>query len=481
MDEFKILSDQEIWEVHSAALEVLSEVGVKIESKRARKLLKEAGKSVDDNTKIVKFQIKLIEECIAKAPQKVFYGGIDRNHDLILEPNGKVFSRPITGAERYIDLDTREYRKPMLADLNDWVKVCDALDNISYCTGIYPWDVTTNLRDLYVAKSLLENTKKHIELQPYGGKWMEYIIQMVLTVQTKKELKENPIISVLTSTTSPLHYLEYASDILFLAGEYGIPVELNTMSIAGATGPVTLAGNLMLSHAEILLAIVLAQLANPGAPLVYRPLPMVLEMSTGVALDGTAENAMIAAASVQLAKACCNSIPANVFGQVSDSLATDEQSMIERSFNTLLPALAGANIVSGAGQVEHCYTCDLVQLAIDDEILGMTDRILKGIEINRDTLGVDAFKRVGPGGNFLADEHTLKYFKSEYYKPHAFNRMARIAWDEKGRKGLHENARERVKRILEEHDEILLDQKLAEELDLILAKAEEDNAQNKWE
>lgn len=481
MNKFEVLSDQEVWEVHSAALEVLRTTGVKIESEEARKLLREAGAEVDDGTTLVKFPTKLVERCIANVPQKVIYGGRNRGNDLVLEPNGAVHSRPITGAEGYIDLGTRKYRKPMLSDLKDWIKVSDALGNISYCTGLYPWDVTINIRDLYVAKSLLMNTEKHIEMQPYGGKWMEYIIKLVLTVQTKEELKEHPIISVLTSATSPLQYLKYASDILFLAGEYGIPVEMNTMPSAGGTGPVTVSGILMLAHAEILTAIVLAQLANPGAPLVYRPLPLVLDMSTGTGLEGTVENALLAAAGVQLAQKCCNNMPTNMFGQVTDALIPDGQSMIERTFNTLLPALAGANIVSGAGHVEHCYTADIVQLAIDDEILGMTFRLLNGIEVNDETLGLEALQQVGPGGNFLRDKHTLKYFKDEYFRPYTFNRIARVVWQEKGSKDLNENARERVKKILKEHEVSPLDDKLSKELELIIREAEEDNAKKKWQ
>ena len=144
--------------------------------------------------------------------------------------------------------------------------------------------------------------------------------------------------------------------------------------------------------------------------------------------------------------------------------------MIERVFNTLLPALAGANVVSGAGGLEHCYTVDPVQLVIDDEIMGMTKRILRGFEINDDTLGLDALARVGPGGNFLSDEHTLKYFKGEYYRPHTFNRGTREIWQSKGGKDLNENARERAKTILREHEPTPLADDIAKELDSIIKR-----------
>jgi len=166
-------------------------------------------------------------------------------------------------------------------------------------------------------------------------------------------------------------------------------------------------------------------------------------------------------------------MPTNMFGQVSDALFPDGQSMIERSFNTLIPALAGADIVSGAGHVEHCYTGDLVQLVIDDDLIGMTSRVLKGINLNKETIGLDAIKRVGPGGNFLTDEHTMKYFKEEYFRPKSFNTVARDTWQAQGAKDLNENAKERVKDILNKHEVPSLPNDVKSNINSIVEEAEE--------
>jgi len=144
--------------------------------------------------------------------------------------------------------------------------------------------------------------------------------------------------------------------------------------------------------------------------------------------------------------------------------------MIERVFNTLLPTLVGANVVSGAGGLEHVYTVDPVQLVIDNEIVGMTKRMLRGIEINDDTLGLEALARVGPGGNFLSDDHTLKYFKSEYYRPRIFNRGTREIWQSQGANDLNENARQRAKTILREHKPAPLPDDVVKELDSIIKR-----------
>jgi len=473
MNRFKILSEQEVQKLHSAALEILNTIGLKVESERARKMLEEAGAKVNHETMMVRFPPNLVDESVKKAPQKVVYGARNPKYDLVLEPEGDTFCRPVIGAEGYMDLETGKYRHVQLSDVKDWAILVDALENISYYAGPYPADPPLDEGgDARVLRILLENTEKHIGA--YSGKnamkYMKYMIELSVAVMgSEEELRKRPIFCIYNPALSPLQYEEYSTDILLLLGKYGIPVELSSMAIAGGTAPVTLAGTLLLSHAEILAGIVIAEIANPGAPIVYRPALVAMDMSSGVALEATVENAMMAAAGAQLMRKTYN-IPTNLIGQVTDSLVTDGQSMIEKSFNTLLPALAGANIVSGAGYIENVYTADPVQLVIDDEIVGMTKRILRGFEINDDTLGLDALARVGPGGNFLSDDHTLKYFKTEYYRPRIFNRGTREIWQSKGAKDLNENARERAKTILREHKPAPLAEDVVKELDSIIKR-----------
>ena len=470
MNLFKILSEWEVKKLHLAALEILNTIGLKVDSEKVRKMLEEAGAKVNHETMMVCFPSNLVDESIKKAPQRVIYGARNPKYDLVLEPGGDIFCRALTGPEGYIDLETGKYRLAKMSDAKDWARLVDGLENIDYFGLPYASDIDPDTRDLRMMSVALENSEKHSLFQPYNGEHMELMVELALAVVgSREELKKRPIFNILTSITSPLHVLEYASDIIITAGKHGIPVELNSMAIAGGTAPVTVAGLTLLSHTEVLAGIAIAQIANPGAPMVYRPLPMVMDMSSGVALEATVENAMIAAAQAQLVRETYN-IPTNVMGQVSDTFTSDGQSMIERVFNALLPALAGANIVSGAGGLEHVYTLDPVQLVIDDEIVGMTKRILRGFEINDSTLGLDALARVGPGGNFLSDEHTLKYFKTEYYRPHIFNRGARAIWQSKGEKDLNENARERAKAILREHKPAPLAEDVVKELDSIIKR-----------
>jgi len=472
MEKLRILKTDEADKINQVSVEILERSGIRVKSADVRNMLSDFGARIEKNSDIVKIPASLIEKSLNSAPKKIIYGALDREYDLYLEDNGKIYSRPLTGAEGYIDIDTGEYRLTKLSDVVDWVRIVDALDNISYCSVPYPNDTRTDIRDIKLTQLMFENTKKHIEIQPYTGKNLEYIIEMALAVMgDKDELKKRPVITTLTSSLPPLQYLEYATDVLIISGKYGIPVELTPMPIAGATGPITIAGLVTITLSESLGGIVISQLANPGAPIVFRPNQLFLDMSTGVALQGGIENALIAAIGTQIVRDYWK-IPVNVFGPVTDALILDEQSITERVINAIVPALCGANIISGAGMLEHCYTVDPVQLVLDDDIYGMVFRLVKGVNVNDDTIGLDSILRVKPGGNFLTDSHTLKYFRNEYFKPKTFYRKARALWDKEGKKTVRVTAKERVKSILKEQLPSPLDTDIKKELEKIMKKAE---------
>jgi len=471
MENLKFLKEKEAREINQTAVEILERVGIRIKSEEVRKMLCDFGAKADKQGDIIKIPASLVESSLEKIPKKVVFGALHPEDDLILDDKGKVFTRPLTGAEGYIDIDTGEYRLAKLKDVIDWIRLVDALENISYCTVPYPNDVRADIRDIQLTQLMLENTNKHIEVQPYTGQNLEYIVEMTLAVMgSKEELKKRPLISTLTSSLPPLQYLEYATDVLIVSGKNGIPVELTPMPIAGATGPVTVAGLVAITLADALGGIVISQVANPGAPIVFRPNQLFLDMSTSIALQGAAEDALIAALGTQIVRDYWK-IPVDVFGPVTDSLVLDEQSITERVFNTLVPALCGANIISGAGMLEHCYTVDPVQLVIDDDIYGMLFRIINGVEVNEDTIGFDAIFRAGPGGNFLMDQHTLKYFKKEYFQPKTFYRKARTVWNSEGKKTTGAVAKERLKSILENHNPSYLDNCIKKELNSIMNRA----------
>lgn len=468
----RLLSEEGMQKIHEQSLEVLDKVGMTINHQQSLEVLGEAGARIEKGSARVRFPKELVEASIRLMPNRVVYGARVPEHDLVAEVGGDFHTRPMTGGEGYIDLETREWRKVLTKDLVEWVTLSDGLENVDYVASVYPDDMNLDTRDVYILRMMLEHSVKHVEVQPYTGAGVSYMVEMIKAIQGgTEEVKKRPLLSVLTSALAPLSFLPYSLDILFTVGPLHIPIELNTMPIAGATAPMSLAGTLLQANAEMLAGITIAQNAFPGMPLMYAVRNLMLDSWTGLSLQGRVETSMVAAAMAQLSAELYN-MPSNLFGGVSDSMTADTQSTVERTLKVTLPALAGANVIAGLGHIEHCYTYDPVLLVLDDDLIGMVRRLMRGIEVSDETLGLDAIMRVGPGGNFLIDDHTLKYFKTEYFTPKSVNRWVRNVWKSKGEKDANELARERARKILAEHQVEPLDPKLLAELDKIVAAAD---------
>ncbi|MFB6290768.1 MAG: trimethylamine methyltransferase family protein [Candidatus Bipolaricaulia bacterium] len=470
MQPVEILSDSEADEIHDTAKRVLCEVGLEIKSERGRLLLEDAGATVDHDSEQVKFTDHLIEDCIESAPEKVIYGGRNKDQERKITPQSSLYAHPPGGASSFVGSDPNSFREPTTQDVLKWIRLSDALEEIDACTALYPTDVQDKTRDIYITQLLLQNTEKHIHVSPYSKKNMEFIIKSVLRVQDEEELRQRPLVSVVASSLSPLRYSANAFEVLSIAGSYGIPVEMATNPIAGTTSPVTLSGVVMLAHAELLGAIVLSQLANPGAPLIAFPLPSHLDMKTSNLQEGKIENAMMTMALIQVIHKNCE-IPFNASGLVTDSLHPDGQSIQERTTNLMFSTMAGANVLTGAGQIEHYYAGSLAQLVVDNYLLKNARRALKGIEVNKDTMGLSAIKRNKSESNFLTDKHTLKYFEEEYIESNISCNLTRETWEEEGSKSLLQRAEEMVPQILREREEVELPEATVTELEEIMSEA----------
>ena len=358
-------------------------------------------------------------------------------------------------------------------DLVETTKLIDGLENIHVCGGISPEDVPHATRDVRTVEVMLENTGKHLHISPYNRQNVEHIADLLLVLVGRDELKKRPLVSFLNSCLSPLYYQESEIEIFYAAAEYGIPIELDSMPIAGATGPITIGGTVTLANAELLAGIVIIQTAQPGAPLLYAPRCMNMDMRTGTALSSSIESAIQTAIEIQLVREQYG-ILTNVFGTGTDSLLPDGQSMLERTLNTLFPLMAGANILTGAGMLEHHYSFSPVQLVIDDEIYGMFLRFLTDFyPITEDILAFDAIRDVGIRGSFLTHEHTMRYLRSEYRPSDLSERRARDIWKKDGAKDLNDRAREKALRILRNHEPPHLEEGVVRELRAKLATVEQ--------
>jgi trimethylamine--corrinoid protein Co-methyltransferase len=324
-------------------------------------------------------------------------------------------------------------------------------------------------RDILMLREAFANTDKPIHLRAFSGETLKYMFEMAVIVAGSKEaLKERPIVSLLEAPISPLKFLDVTVDALWLCGEYGIPLDVCVMPIAGGTGPMTMAGNVQLLNTEFLAGVVISQLAHPGAPLQYAPRPMAMDMRTGFSLAGSVELGMMAAAGAQMAH--FYNVPVSLHGPWSDSMTHDGQSTFERMYMTIMAALAGANVLVGAGMMQQSLVISHEQLVIDDEINRTAFRAVQGFEIDEERLGANVISKVGPGGNFVAEEHTLKYLRGERYVPSLLYRDSREAWDANGSKTFVARAKDRAVSILEEHQPNPLPEDISNELDKHVAK-----------
>jgi trimethylamine--corrinoid protein Co-methyltransferase len=231
----------------------------------------------------------------------------------------------------------------------------------------------------------------------------------------------------------------------------GQPPLITSLAIAGATGPVTLAGNLALQNAEVLAGIVLAQLVREGTPVIFGGASSNTEMRNGTLSIGSPEMAMNAAATAQIAR--YYKIPARCGGAVCDAKAPDGQAGYESMMNLLMAKVSGANFVLHSAGIMESFNCmSYEKFMMDDEICGMVKRIHSGIEVDPDTLALDVIKAVGPGGHFLDKDHTYDHFRTEFYQPRLSNRDDFVTWRAIGAPQSMEAAHKKVKDILETYE-----------------------------
>jgi trimethylamine--corrinoid protein Co-methyltransferase len=471
----RVLSDEDVQRLHSASLDVLSNVGIRICHDETLRGLEKAGAYVDYGKQLVKMPRRLVEESLKKAPKSYVLAGRSPEMDLIIEP-GKTYTRCASGSLYIIDQKTRQCRAATGEDVKNFTKLQDALENISLCGGSpYPSDVPPVLQDICQIKIMLENTRKHIRFQPLSDGSMEYIVKLAGAASGGEgELKRRPMLSCITAPTSPLVYSKEQTQIIVQCGKYGLPVMMASTPIVGATGPVTLEGSLLLQNIEILGGITMAQVMTPGAPVSYGPGAPTMDMRTGLSSWGAVEGGLASAAGAQMGQ--FYGIETDLSGAVTDSKVSDEQAAAEKVYNTMLPALAGANILNGAGILESVLSVSMEQLVIDNEIFGMMFRVLKGIEVNEETMAENVIRHVGPGGHFLGQEHTLRHYGSEHFIPEIFDRENRDAWEKAGSRDVIIKAKERSKKLMIEHDFAPLDKNKFEQLEEIFSEAKRDLA-----
>ena len=471
--QLRILTSDELYEIHLATLEILERIGVKVPGQKALRMLGEAGAHIDIRKKIARIPEYLIEEGIKKAPSGFSLFGRDPKYKLRFEDRRVYFSMGGQSVN-VLDLETGKRRASTLKDCEDFCKLADALENIHHASSsvVRPRDVPDSVAHVYQLFAGFRNTTKTVDGEIYGQAIAMDGIRMASVVAGgEEELKKRPLLLGFHNPVSPLQLSEKLMEGLMVYAKYKQPILIAPEAQAGATAPVTLAGLLAQQNAEVLSGIVVAELVNPGAPVLYGTVSTIMDMKTGNLAYGAIEAGLINVVTGQLAH--YYGLPSRGTGGGTESKISDIQAGFEKAMTLMMAALAGINFIyNAAGTLESTLTASYEQAVIDNEICGMVSRALRGVEISDETLAIDVIEDVGPGGQYLDQRHTLEYLKREHYLPKIINRERMERWERAGSKDLREVAREEAKRILKEHRPEPLDRGVEEDLKKIVKEVE---------
>ncbi len=460
----KYLTEDEIEEIHYRALDVLQQVGCFFEHPEARNSLKGAGCMVDDISGIVKFPPTLVEQAIRQCPTGMLLAARNPKYDIHAEGD-RVYFGTGTLSIKVIDLETGQIRMGTLQDCKDFARLVDALEYVHFFKAmIHPQDVNQKVAELYMVYAAYANTTKHVSCTPYSPEGATDLIRMGQVIAGGSEaFKSRPTMLVNVLAVSPLQWSHVNLSALMNMARMGAPMIIGSEPQAGTTGPCTLAGTLLINVAETLAGIVLAQLIQPGIPVMYGNISSIADMRSGLFASGSVELGIMNVAMNQMAS--FYGLPTYSTGGMSDSKLSDAQSGVEKALQALMVALGGGNYIhDAAGLLECCLTSSYEQYVIDNEMLGMVVRALEGMRVTPETLAFDVIKDVGPRGNFLGQRHTLNHIRTEHFLPRIFNRQTREDWERDGALDVREVARQRAREILASHQPEPLPEEIDKEL-----------------
>lgn len=411
----------------------------------------------------------LVESLLKKCPSKIKITG--RGGSSINLGDGSLYWHNLGGA-RDISLENHERNPAKLIDLENSTKILDSLDNVNSITPLFtPQDVEDKMMALSMYRYTLPHTTKPVRSPGLAtGLEAKYIIKMANVFGPANEM-----LSIGISPVSPLHFPDNIVETMITVAEANVPLGPLPCPIVGATAPMTLAGALVQQNAEFLASVVIAQLTMPGLPMIYRGRLSMMEPRTGISVWGGSEIGIVSAATTQIAH--LYNLPVNVYGFSTNSHTQNVQNGFERAINAVLPAMAGADELSGIGELEAGVISSLSQLILDDEIINNIKRILSGFEVTTESLATEVISSVMKDGKrtFLGQKHTRTHMSAgEVMFTKLAERRVWSEWEQSGKVGMNERAELLVNQLLQDHTVEEIDSDLIQELDLIMTEAKQE-------
>ena len=467
---YGILSQDQIERIHQATVRVLSKVGVRVYHDRVLERLADAGAAVDRDSQTVKIDEDLLMDSLEKAGKSYILYGRDGSQTARIG-YGDVVTISSPGQYSWVDPIRKTRRPPTSKDTHKAILVGDALEHISIVGAMtQPVDIPTPIRDIWLTAELVKRTKKPTRCWIANGRTAAYVLEIYKAVAGgERELRERPQIEAFIEPISPLQMPTTGMEILIEFTRLGLPISYGPMVMAGATGPVTLAGTLAQENAETLAAIVITQVLCPGTPVMYGGIPHIMDMRTTAISFASPEQGLMAVAMTQIAKSY--GLPVYINAGLADSNLVDAQSGLEKGMLFLLGALAGGDLIGHLGIAGADQGASLPQLVVDNEMVAYAKRILRGFKVDDTTLATDVIEDVSHEGHHLSHPHTVAHFREEHWLPTMWERRDWDAWLPDGGKTMVERAADRVQEILDTHQLEPIDEALAREVDNIVESA----------
>lgn len=464
---FTFLSVQEIDRLHNDTLRILGETGILLGDLRAREILASAGAILDG--KRVLLPPEMVEKCIAAAGRTISIHGRGGTKKTL--GDGSLYFHNLGGAPQVLDPITGNRHFATLEDVRNSTRLLDALDNCHTITPFFtPTEVPGTIMSLAMYRHALPCTSK-----PVQGPGIQFSNEVKYAVEMSAVVgKPSEVLTLSLSPVSPLTFPDHEAAAIMEIAKQGITFAPLPCPTAGTTAPFSIAGAVIQQNAEVLASLVLAQIIQPGLPIIYCGRVAMMEPRTGLSVWGGVELGLASAATVQLGHRY--GLPVNVYGFSTNAHSLDIQDGFERALNALLPALAGADELSGIGEMEAGVMGSYAQMVLDNEFANSILRTRKGISPDLEAPDVIA-SAMNSNRNYLSQRHTMKWLRSgEINLTKLAERGSWESWVDAGRVGMVERAQAEAEQILQNHLVPPLDSAQERELDRLLMAAEQEMA-----
>ena len=465
---------EDLESLHWGTLDVLENAGIKVFSKECLELIEGAGCTVDYKTSSAKIPGNLVEESVHKAKKNITLCARNPKYDVVLDGR-RVFCTTDGNGTSVMDFNTGKRRMSTSEDLAMVGKVANALDSAHiFWPCVSCQDVPDYYRHVADLKVALMSIEKHVQVETTSHRReARWLLELGATLAGgEKALRRKPIFSSMHCPFSPLQLDGGSTEGALVLARAGVPISFYGMPQAGITGPVTLAGSIIVNNAEVLAGLTMAQLAAPGSPFMYGTGGAAFDMRTMTWAGGGPERALISAGAGELAHHYGFSILCG--GIVTSAKLPGPQACYEKMSSGMPQFYTGCDMIAGLGLLDDVTMLSYEQMVIDNEMAKIMARLAAGVTVDDDHMAIDIIKKVGPGGSFLSERHTMSWLNKEHFITDITDRRTGEAWEADGKKTVVDRAREKAAKIMKEHVVQPVSSDVAKEFEAIVKKAEKD-------